>query len=320
MVHRNIEHKQRTCSRKCGGIIRRGLTWSKIKPRPCIVCGGMFKANRSEQRYCSASCFAKNKRIDGVVPGTNGKQRYCRQCGTSFRHITRDQWNCARCRESITFRSQCRHCGNEFEHQPPVNRAEFCSESCRRLARGQRIDWVVSVKTCVECGTSFDGIPNQLACSAACRKTFNKKLYKPETKTKRCPVCRDDFVVTFSATQTKYCSETCARTGYTWHCRAAGSLRRARIRGVEHERINPLRLFDRDGWHCQICGIATPKKLRGTYNKRAPELDHRIPIAMGGGHTWSNVQLACRSCNARKGGHTVVGQLPLIAHPMMPSR
>ncbi len=38
-------------------------------------------------------------------------------------------------------------------------------------------------------------------------------------------------------------------------------------------------------------------------------------MALGGGHTWSNVQLACRSCNLAKGAVAIVGQLPLFDNP-----
>lgn len=62
------------------------------------------------------------------------------------------------------------------------------------------------------------------------------------------------------------------------------------------------------------CGKPTPLKLRGTCKPRAPEIDHRVPIAMGGAHTYDNVQCACRECNQRKGGTVIVGQLPLLSH------
>ena len=76
-------------------------------------------------------------------------------------------------------------------------------------------------------------------------------------------------------------------------------------------RTRPLR-----GWRCQVCGVSTPKSLRGKLVDRSPELDHRVPLAMGGSHTWDNVQTACRKCNAAKGAHRVVGQMNLFARPI----
>jgi 5-methylcytosine-specific restriction endonuclease McrA len=71
-------------------------------------------------------------------------------------------------------------------------------------------------------------------------------------------------------------------------------------------------VLDRDGWRCQMCGVKTPKRLRGTFDDRAPELDHRVPMAMGGGHVWDNVQCSCRRCNAAKNAMAVLGQTNLF--------
>lgn len=47
---------------------------------------------------------------------------------------------------------------------------------------------------------------------------------------------------------------------------------------------------------------------------KAPELEHIIPIAMGGTHTWDNVACACRLCNQAKGARDF-GQLGLRIGP-----
>lgn len=51
----------------------------------------------------------------------------------------------------------------------------------------------------------------------------------------------------------------------------------------------------------RLCGCGTPKRLRGSYEPSAPELDHVVPLAMGGTHTWGNVKCSCRRCNGAKG-------------------
>jgi 5-methylcytosine-specific restriction endonuclease McrA len=88
--------------------------------------------------------------------------------------------------------------------------------------------------------------------------------------------------------------------------------KKARRLGVAYESINVMRVFDRDGWRCQICGKDAPKKNRGTTRSNAPELDHRIPMSVGGGHLYSNVQCVHRACNLMKSNKTHVGQLPLF--------
>lgn len=94
------------------------------------------------------------------------------------------------------------------------------------------------------------------------------------------------------------------------HRRIGKSARRARIRNAPMDRIDPIEVFERDKWKCHLCGRNTPKKLRGSIEDAAPELDHVIPLALGGAHTLANVACACRACNGRKGAKAL-GQLKL---------
>lgn len=94
-----------------------------------------------------------------------------------------------------------------------------------------------------------------------------------------------------------------------WH--NGNGQHRARARGRQVERgVTPLRILTRDGWRCRVCGCATPSRLRGTCAPNAPEVDHIVPLAMGGGHSWANVQCLCRTCNIEKGAK-VRGQFRL---------
>lgn len=45
--------------------------------------------------------------------------------------------------------------------------------------------------------------------------------------------------------------------------------------------------------NCPICGVSLEDK--------APEVDHIVPLARGGSHTWDNVACACRKRNQSKG-------------------
>jgi 5-methylcytosine-specific restriction endonuclease McrA len=88
------------------------------------------------------------------------------------------------------------------------------------------------------------------------------------------------------------------------------ALSRGKVDGAE--RFDPLEVLARDGWRCHICGVSTPKRLRGTFDDRAPELDHIIPLAAGGEHTRLNTACACRKCNIAK-SNKPLGQLRLVA-------
>lgn len=63
-----------------------------------------------------------------------------------------------------------------------------------------------------------------------------------------------------------------------------------------------VRVFRRDGNRCRYC-----RSCDGPF-----ELDHVVPVSMGGSSRMSNLVVACRRCNQRKGAN-VWKPLPLAA-------
>lgn len=57
--------------------------------------------------------------------------------------------------------------------------------------------------------------------------------------------------------------------------------------------VSRREILRRDGHACQYCG--STRKLT---------VDHVIPRAQGGSHSWDNVVTACEPCNTRKGNRT----------------
>lgn len=94
--------------------------------------------------------------------------------------------------------------------------------------------------------------------------------------------------------------------------RAARARGKAMLRAATVETFDPVEVLTRDAWRCHICGAKTPKRLRGSFDDRAPELDHIIPLAAGGEHSRRNTACACRKCNIAKADRPL-GQLRLIA-------
>ncbi|MBO9194341.1 HNH endonuclease [Rhizobium sp. 16-449-1b] len=105
------------------------------------------------------------------------------------------------------------------------------------------------------------------------------------------------FTTSYGDRRSVYCSEACSRRRAH---RAARKKERARLRGVKVETVDPIKVFERDRWRCQICKSPTPSSLRGSYDDRAPELDHIMPLSLGGAHSYLNTQCACRRCNREK--------------------
>lgn len=98
--------------------------------------------------------------------------------------------------------------------------------------------------------------------------------------------------------------------------RKAGKIAR-RIAAAAGEVVNATRVFARDAWRCQICGDKTPERLRGKGKPKSPTLDHRVPLARGGRHTYENCQCACLDCNTKKGDRGNTGQMTLFCDPVL---
>lgn len=80
--------------------------------------------------------------------------------------------------------------------------------------------------------------------------------------------------------------------------------RRARERNAYQEKVDRLKIAERDKWICHICG----KKV----NRKNMSIDHLIPISQGGEHSKKNVRLAHLSCNQSRGAGRIPAQLFLI--------
>jgi 5-methylcytosine-specific restriction endonuclease McrA len=72
--------------------------------------------------------------------------------------------------------------------------------------------------------------------------------------------------------------------------------RRARKRAAFVEDVHSLVVLERDDGVCGICG--------GDVDPMNFDVDHVVPLARGGEHSYANVQAAHPPCNTRKGART----------------
>jgi 5-methylcytosine-specific restriction endonuclease McrA len=70
-------------------------------------------------------------------------------------------------------------------------------------------------------------------------------------------------------------------------------------------------LGERDGWQCHICNRKVQKRAGTAKQPKGATVDHIVPVAHGGSHTWDNVALAHRVCNTSRGAAGEV-QLRLV--------
>ena len=224
---------------------------------------------------------------------------------------------------------KCEYCGNDFV--PHDKRQVFCCKRCKdnasKVRRGIK---PVSERTitCPECGTVFNTVNSRrMYCSRQCRerkyyehtgdeilkirkekaegrrkiKALEKQwLNAMNTVERECVVCGTLFYC-LKSSKKKTCSAECSRKN---HVSSDKRIPKAQI--VDRD-ITLNRLYKRDNGICWICGglcdfndHAVAKSGYIYPGENYPEIEHVIPVSRGGLHSWDNVRLAHRKCNAIK--------------------
>jgi hypothetical protein len=249
----------------------------------------------------------------------------CRTCGKEFQRVSTQG---RRVRGPFT----CQNCGKEYMTNRRKGEGEtYCSRDCsyedskswykHRKQKVSPLPRYTQLKECDGCQTTLINMKRKY-----CEEC--KEIIEQIKKWEICTECGKAFKQ--ERNHQRVCSESCEQSRkkrkkrkqkefsrklrqQERQKRGSGRNRsRAKRLGVEYEYINVMKVFERDGWKCQICGVSTPKSRRGTKHFNAPELDHRIPMSKGGGHLYSNVQCACRRCNAEKSNGSSTGQMPMF--------
>lgn len=244
-----------------------------------------------EKKYCSSQCAFTARYGEGG--SSRARTIFCAGCNREVRRIVKSnrdegkycssdcysEWKANLSREKLALR----RIGNNWRKPQPIQKSlvQIEGESLRRIAKWKPGD-SPTVRPCRDCGSKAKGLGE---------------------RSRKCVQCHEQRKAEHRAAARK--TENRKR-----HKRIYKSRRRAIERGIHADRIDPLKVFARDKWTCHLCGIKTPERLRGTYEPRAPELDHVVPLAAGGTHTWGNVKCSCRQCNGMK-SDKAMGQLGL---------
>lgn len=161
------------------------------------------------------------------------------------------------------------------------------------------------------CGQGFTKkLPYERFCSDQCRNRASNRAgqeRRRNSKPRPCRWCGTVYVPEYGSLRTHYCTTACRDAGMRKLRSGSTHRRRAAKFGCDYEPVSKRSVFERDGWRCYLCGCETPKHLSGTTEPNAPELDHVVPLAKGGPHTYRNVRCACRACNRDKGARLLEG-------------
>lgn len=180
-------------------------------------------------------------------------------------------------------------------------RRERSALRAARLARLAEVRKAARQRHCIECGGVFEGPVNAKFCSQQCQV----RSKAPKKVQCSCRECGSTFLPAYGDKRRVFCSETCCKRHLH---RVSKGVERAQTYGVQADPVNPIAVLERDGWICHICGEEAPRELRGTMRWNAPEVDHIIPLAAGGTHTYENVACAHRACNLEKGDALPLGR------------
>jgi 5-methylcytosine-specific restriction endonuclease McrA len=239
----------------------------------------------------------------------------------------------------------CRGCGSQIPQKPGRGRTKVWCEACPKESRGypstSKPTKPKVERNCLNCQTTFiTSISFQKFCSEPCNRDHQNILrgHRPASQNGRSKICQhcsremegrprffcDNYcrkrVVYRLPPPADIPCEVCStmfrpRDKYARHCspRCCNKKRSDKIQPIKRrgQKVVPYEVFHRDKWICQFCGVKTLKSLRGTYEPRAPEIDHIVPLTMGGEHTYKNCHTACRACNSRKGAR-IAGQLRMF--------
>jgi hypothetical protein len=182
------------------------------------------------------------------------------------------------------------------------------------------------VTTCIHCGTAEGLSGKQQYCSSNCRweayklrhpdalakcaaRTHRRyaegKAYQRDLSPRPCRSCKQTFTPQPGDGRRVFCSVVCYKKDnkrQNRHSKPGSQMFRARARkyGVAYEPgITWHTVMVRFGSQCALCGDLVMVMCSRT-DPLSPTVDHKAPMTQGGGHVWTNVQLAHRICNSHK--------------------
>jgi hypothetical protein len=214
--------------------------------------------------------------------------------------------------EHVKYKVKCSHCGKDYDAMRVGSM--YCSNNCKQaswvkrnpekmVARLKNNPACIRSFSCEVCKSEFNALRKRKYCHAKCSWSVRdqKKRDKAEANHRKsansvfCKGCGSCFSPLYGYfTKSVHCS-VCQMSipDSAWSVR-----RRERIKTASIEVVVREKVFDRDKWRCAMCGVKT---IKAPYMKNSAELDHIVPLSLGGQHSYANTQCSCRACNGSKG-------------------
>lgn len=179
----------------------------------------------------------------------------------------------------------CTVCGVDISHR--MLKAKVCSKRCAEVGRGTVRATPLPPRKCTVCSDEFTPrYERGIRCSDCSRK----KLAGPRWP----PICHDCGKPTSrrSTAAGRFCAQCASDRKRARESRKVSKRRTAqRVTDITAEFERGLRV---DATDCPLCGTRLTDQPHRPHSKN---LDHIVPICMGGTHTMGNVRIICRTCN-----------------------
>jgi hypothetical protein len=176
-------------------------------------------------------------------------------------------------------------------------------EALKRIVRNHRY----YIK-CQRCGENyFSNTSHSVHCDKCINELKEEKTKRRsewEGKIIKCDECGKEFEMKRS--NSRCCSTKCSKK-YFYRKNNIDRHKKMKKNGKVNYRISKTKLIRKDNGICQLCGKPVDKNDYHRTDEghfitgdNYPSIDHIIPVAKGGTHTWDNVQLAHFRCNSLK--------------------
>lgn len=275
---------QKYCSPRCWRYINCPKSEVTTEIKNCLNCNSVFEDNTFDKckKYCSEKCQREYHK----------PVKICKICGKEYKtgynngkYCSNECWN--------KNKTKCVICGKLISNK------KYCSKEC------QEKEFTITINKCIECGKEFE-TTNKASnyCSDKCKEIRNNRVY-----IRICRQCGEEFKT--KNEQRYYCSKKCIKK-YTNNKSKKNRDIRLKNNGEIDNSISLEKLIKRDKNICYLCGKECDSNDFVIENRNFivgsehPSIDHVIPIAKGGTHTWDNIKLAHIKCNTKKSDKSAV--------------
>ena len=199
------------------------------------------------------------------------------------------------CDSPITIR--CKKCGTEKTvNGSAIRRKKVCCRNCEAIERENKKNDSKAARR--EWSKAFAKIEKDWSREYARAMSEWEKTQKTIEKQQPCEDCGRPV-----GRKSNLCLECANRRSNN----KKEIKRRKKIKDALIDRdISLTKLYEMQDGYCYICGgkcnWADKEERNGTIitGDTYPSIDHVIPLALGGMHSWDNVKCACRRCNYLK--------------------